>query len=136
LPSTTTERSDPTTAKGIIDCDFGKRMDASVSTFSETVSTREYGNAHPDPLIQRNFVLIVLLGIDRVESNLVVMQFRPDLSRYREISYELSDAILLIRLLTRSLKASRSCKVNESDLAMIGTTLVTSANFLKTVISI
>jgi hypothetical protein len=94
----------------------------------------------PKQFQQENMEMLTLilsfLGIDGVESNLVVMQFRPDLSRYREISYELSDAILLIRLLTRSLKASRSCKVNESDLAMIGTTLVTSANFLKTVISI
>lgn len=101
-----------------------------------TDSTRKDVDAHPDPLIQRNLVLIVFLGINGVKSNLVIMQFRSDLSRYLEVSYELSYVILLISLLTRSLKASRSCKVNESDLAMIGTTLVTSANFLKTVISI
>jgi hypothetical protein len=112
------------------------RLDASVSQLSPRQVAREDENAHPDPLIQGNLVLIVLLGIDGVKSNLVIMQFRANLPRGRNISYEISYAILLIRLLTRSLKASRSCKVNESDFAMIGTTLVTSANFLKTVISI
>lgn len=43
---------------------------------------------HPDPLIQRNLVLIMFLGIDGVESNLVIMQFRSDLPRGRNISYE------------------------------------------------
>ena len=38
--------------------------------------------------------------------------------------------------LMRSLKARRSSRVRESDLAMTGTTLTTSESFLRTTISI
>jgi hypothetical protein len=79
----------------------------------------------------------MFLRVNRVQSNIMMLQLGPDLHDTR--STPSATPTLPFEKpfrLTRSLKASRSCKVKESDLAMIGTTLVTSDNFLKTVTSI
>lgn len=86
---------------------------------------------YADGVVLGQLFFVILVGIERIQADVVVDEFRADL---RTIingfqGKSVGDCTLL-------LKASLSSGVKESDLAMTGTTLTTSDNFFMTIISI
>jgi len=69
LPSITTVRSEPTTAKGIIPCDKSPQ--------SRVMTNGVF--AYPDLGVDLNLLLVCLLGVEGVQANVVVNEFGADL---------------------------------------------------------
>jgi hypothetical protein len=76
LPSTRTERSEPTTANGIMD--FRAQM---VLVLTQMVSGRTVSIAtHSDPLVESDFIVIVLFRINGIQPDLIILQLCSNLS--------------------------------------------------------
>jgi hypothetical protein len=70
LPSITTVRSEPTTAKGII---------AWAVSHQSRVLSADDGSAYSDLGVNLNFLIIGLLGVERVQTDVVVNKFGANL---------------------------------------------------------
>lgn len=104
------------------------------------------GDHLPDPGVEGLFFCVVLVRVERVETDVVVRQLSSDLEKSKRANLCERERRVqrkarmgsweVVKGLTRVLNASRSSSVKESDLAMTGTTLTTSDNFFMTVTSI
>jgi len=129
LPSITTVRSEPTTAKGIIPY--------YASPQSRVGTTGVF--AYPDLGVDLNLLLVCLLGVEGVQANVVVNEFGTDLHNQSRLTHAIHTGIHCpnaIGELTFCLNATLSSIVKLSDLAITGTTFTTSLNFFNTTISI
>ena len=71
LPSITTVRSEPTTAKGIIACNH---------SISHVPSTQDSQRpAYPDLGVDLNFLIVRLLSVEGIQTDVMVNEFGADL---------------------------------------------------------
>ena len=91
-------------------------------------------STYTNVFVQCTFLFIILITFVRIQTNVVESKLSLDLYESRAMSI-MTFHRQIKNILTRCLKASRSSKVKESDLAMTGTTLTTSESFLSTTIS-
>jgi hypothetical protein len=96
---------------------------------------KETEKSYPDGLVQLDLLFLVLIGIEGVETNVVVNQLFPNLPQPR-ISSPRAKKKHRQKAHTLLLKLSRSSKVKLSALAMTGTTFTTSLSFFITITSI
>jgi len=86
---------------------------------------------YADRIVLSQLFFVILVGIKRVQADVVVDEFRADLLNQLSTAFQGKRASKRTLLL----KASLSSGVKESDLAMTGTTLTTSDSFFITIMS-
>jgi len=89
--------------------------------------------SYTDAFVNLDLLFLILIGIERIETDVVVNQLFPNLSsRAHQSAVQASPTPLKLTLL---LNASLSSRVRLSALAMTGTTLTTSLSFFITITS-
>jgi hypothetical protein len=119
--------SEPTTAKGIICCDGHEQAE-----LQQSIAKTQ---AYPNRLVQVNLLLVILIGIEGIQTNVVVDQLFPNLRNPSTIRTLKNREGKILSKPTLNLNLSLSSNVKLSLFAITGTTLTTSLSFFITMTS-